>query len=135
MSEENKMTNTNENQNGAMGKKDLVALLQNHRAEALKDSQKKYEEASNDVLLATWHNCRFDKYEVPGIYIVTQLRISSYNQMLDSSNMFLSGKGIQTDVFLYDSKDKEYKQFEFGRGETPESAYDSMIERLLKGEK
>jgi hypothetical protein len=118
------------NQTSKIEKKDLAAILQNHKSEALKNSVKKYEEAPK-LIDTTWHNYEYDAHEIPGICIISQTRVSDYNQMCDSkTNIFLIGKNIETAVYLHDNKDSQYKIAEYSRGETPEKAYDSLIKRL-----
>jgi hypothetical protein len=98
----------------------------------LKDSQKKYEKALTR-LDAYWNDITYDAYQVDNVFGVSQLKISGYSQEREvMDNYPVKGKNIETAVHLYDKEDKQFKLVEYARGETPEKAYDNLIERLQK---
>jgi len=121
-------TNTSE-QIGKISKKDLASLLQNHRSEVLKNSQERLEETEKRID-AFWHDLEYDAYQIADTCLVSQLKVSGYS-MSTEQNIFLHGKKIETAVYLK-NENKQFEFFEYARGETPEKAYDSLIDRLQK---
>ena len=119
-----------QNQTPKLGRKDLATILQNHKAEALKSSDAKLKELPSKIDTG-WFSPEYDAYKIPGVCIISQIRVSDYQQMLDShSNLLVTGRNIETSVYLHDSNDNKYHLVEFSREETPEKAYDSLIKRL-----
>ena len=123
------MTNENKYQAVNLGRKDLVNILQNHKSAALKDSQKRYEDAAKRID-ACWNDVEYDAYQINNVCLITQLRISGWGMV--EENFFMKGKYVEAAVSTYDSKDGKYNLAEYGRGDTPKKAYNHLIERLQK---
>lgn len=111
-------------------RKDLAAILENHKPEILKDSDKKYDETSKRID-AYWHDLEYDAYQIDKVCIVAQMKLSGWN--MQKENILLSSMNIETAIYTLDKTDNQYKLFEFSRGETPEKAYDNLVEKLKGG--